>query len=176
MSRILDLDSWKRRQHYEFFKNYDLPFFNVTADLDVTELRRLCKNEGGPSFFAASLFLSLEAAQGVEGVLHEADFPAGARPIANSRGTAPGIWPGGGSVHCGLEVIQVISHAIGSFDGSDRGLVSPADCPKAISLFHHVVDHLLWKRNAWGRRSTGRTASSVIATTTVSHKSRIRLI
>ena len=64
--RILDLDSWKRRQHFEFFRHYEKTWFNICADVDVTALVAHCAEPDGPSFFLASLWLSLEAANGVE--------------------------------------------------------------------------------------------------------------
>jgi chloramphenicol O-acetyltransferase type A len=63
---ILDLDGWKRRQHFEFFRHYEKPWFNICADVDVTALVKRCAGPSGPSFFLASLWLSLEAANGVE--------------------------------------------------------------------------------------------------------------
>ena len=61
----LNLATWPRREQFYFFKDYDLPFFNVCADLDVSELRNHLKRQGG-SFFLASLFLSMRAANRVE--------------------------------------------------------------------------------------------------------------
>ncbi len=63
---ILDLEGWKRRQHFEFFRHYEKPWFNICADVDVTALVARCAEPAGPSFFLASLWLSLEAANGVE--------------------------------------------------------------------------------------------------------------
>ena len=63
---ILDLAGWKRRQHFEFFRHYQKPWFNICADVDVTALVARCAEPGGPSFFLASLWLSLVAANGVE--------------------------------------------------------------------------------------------------------------
>ena len=63
---LLDLENWKRRQHFEFFRHYEKPWFNICADVDVTALVASCAEPGGPSFFLASLWLSLEAANGVD--------------------------------------------------------------------------------------------------------------
>ena len=41
--RIIDLDSWSRREHYEFFKPYPIPFFSITTSVDVAPLRELLK-------------------------------------------------------------------------------------------------------------------------------------
>jgi len=41
--RTIDLDSWPRREHYEFFKPYPVPFFSITTSVDVAPLRKLLK-------------------------------------------------------------------------------------------------------------------------------------
>lgn len=66
MGRTIDLAKWKRAQHYAFYKGFQQPFFSVCADVDVSALHRACQAPGGPSFFLASLFLSLQAANAVE--------------------------------------------------------------------------------------------------------------
>jgi len=65
MPTYLDLAAWPRRPHFELFRGYDNPFFNVCVPVDVTELRRLTRAEG-LSFFIASLYLSTRAANAVE--------------------------------------------------------------------------------------------------------------
>jgi chloramphenicol O-acetyltransferase type A len=57
----LDLENWNRRAAYEFFRDFDDPFFNLTAPLDATVLYRFCR-ENRLSFALAALFLSLRAA------------------------------------------------------------------------------------------------------------------
>ncbi len=63
--RRLDLASWERHQQYELFRSYDWPWFNVTVDVDVEAVAARCAAPGGPSFFLASLWLSLVAANEV---------------------------------------------------------------------------------------------------------------
>ncbi len=63
---VLDLEGWKRRRHFEFFRGYEKPWFNICADVDVTALVARCAEPDGPSFFLASLWLSLVAANEVE--------------------------------------------------------------------------------------------------------------
>jgi chloramphenicol O-acetyltransferase type A len=60
----LDLESWNRKQHFYFFKEYDHPFFNICADVDVTHLLPYTK-EHHLSFFIASLFLSMKVANAI---------------------------------------------------------------------------------------------------------------
>ncbi|MDX1909493.1 MAG: chloramphenicol acetyltransferase [Bacteroidia bacterium] len=61
----LDTDTWYRRQQYEFFRQYEMPFFNMTSLVDVTRLRARSAAEGS-SFFLLSLHASLQAAQEIE--------------------------------------------------------------------------------------------------------------
>jgi chloramphenicol O-acetyltransferase type A len=65
MARPVDLEGWKRREHYRFFRGYEQPFFTLCAEVDVTGAWETCRRPGGPSFFLATLFLSLRAANGV---------------------------------------------------------------------------------------------------------------
>ena len=65
MPRDLDIERWRRRDHYQFFRTYERPFYNLCADADVTELHGHTKR-AGISFFAASLYAALRAANEVE--------------------------------------------------------------------------------------------------------------
>lgn len=66
MPHELDFSTWPRRQHFDLFRGYEQPFFNLCAEVDVTRLAELCAAPAGPSFFLASLFLSLSAANEIE--------------------------------------------------------------------------------------------------------------
>ncbi|MEZ5426148.1 MAG: chloramphenicol acetyltransferase [Pyrinomonadaceae bacterium] len=61
MFKEVDLESWNRRETFEFFKDFEDPFFNIAAHLDATELYRFCKKKG-LSFSLAGLFYSLKTA------------------------------------------------------------------------------------------------------------------
>lgn len=63
--KSVDVENWKRKAAYEYFKDYDNPFFNITANLDVTELYRFCK-ANNLSFSLANLFYSLQAANEIK--------------------------------------------------------------------------------------------------------------
>ena len=67
MGGWIDLKTWRRREHYELFREYQRPFFSVTIDVDVTRVWNQCRKPGTPSFFLTSLFLMLRAVNGVEG-------------------------------------------------------------------------------------------------------------
>ena len=59
--REIDLARWKRRQHFEFFRDFDDPFWGMTAMVDACRLAETCRRPDGPSFFLASYFLALRA-------------------------------------------------------------------------------------------------------------------
>ena len=63
--RELDLEAWERREHFEFFRGFDQPFFTVTVELDVTEAVRRSRQAGGVRFFIRCLHAALGSANGV---------------------------------------------------------------------------------------------------------------
>ena len=66
MSRYLDIETWNRRQQFEFFKNYQDPFFNICANVEVTPLLGLTRSMENISFSIAYHFFSIKAANEVE--------------------------------------------------------------------------------------------------------------
>ncbi len=66
LSTYLDTESWSRREQFHFFKEYDQPFFNICAHLDVTALVRLSRSREGLPFFLTYHYLALRAANEVE--------------------------------------------------------------------------------------------------------------
>ena len=62
----LDVEKWKRREHFELYRRFANPFFSVTVELDVTDLWQRTRAPGGPSFFLASVFCALRAANAVD--------------------------------------------------------------------------------------------------------------
>jgi len=44
MADYLDLENWSRRELFDFFINYDSPYFNVCVSVDVTKLLQLTRD------------------------------------------------------------------------------------------------------------------------------------
>lgn len=91
--RKIALDRWPRRHTYEFFKSFDLPFWQVTVPVEVDPLRRWCARTGH-GFFAASLWLCTRAANEVpelrqrlrpDGVIEWAELYAGSTVLHDDR-------------------------------------------------------------------------------------------
>lgn len=66
MPTFLDLASWPRRSHFELFRNYDRPHFNICANVDVARLRTYVTESETVSFFLATLFLATRVANEIE--------------------------------------------------------------------------------------------------------------
>ena len=87
--RTIDLETWPRREHYEFFRTWDRPQFSVSANVDLTELYRAVKQRGH-SITVAIVYVVTRAANAIpefrqrlrEGgvVEHEVVHPAATIP------------------------------------------------------------------------------------------------
>ncbi|MCZ4245538.1 chloramphenicol acetyltransferase [Pedobacter punctiformis] len=65
MRKKIDINTWIRKDHFNFFNTFDEPFFGVTVDVDCT----FSYNEAkaiNVSFFLLYLYKSLEAANHIE--------------------------------------------------------------------------------------------------------------
>ncbi len=90
----VDIDNWPRRSTYEFFKDYEDPFFNFTANVDASLVYRFCK-ENGLSFSLTGLYYSLVTANEirefrmrlVDGRLVEFECVHGTQTILNEDET-----------------------------------------------------------------------------------------
>jgi len=65
MRHEIDLATWKRREHFEVFKNFDEPLFGITVKVECSTAYRKAK-ESGYSFSNYYLYLSLKAANEIE--------------------------------------------------------------------------------------------------------------
>ena len=43
MKRIIDLETYPRRSHFDYFRNMAFPYVGLTANVDVTNLLRFAK-------------------------------------------------------------------------------------------------------------------------------------
>ncbi len=61
----IDLERWPRRSHYEFFRDFDQPFFDVSSRVDLTPLVQSdARDEFG--LFATMIHTALRAANATE--------------------------------------------------------------------------------------------------------------
>lgn len=69
MIRDIDMNTWPRREIYDFFSPISNPFYSVTFTLDVTNLYRYVK-ERGLSFYYGLVYLCTQAVNRVEAFLY----------------------------------------------------------------------------------------------------------
>lgn len=64
MKTYIDLETYPRRSHFEYFRSLAYPYVGFTANVDVTNLLRAAKNHGGSGFHAI-LWAASQAANAV---------------------------------------------------------------------------------------------------------------
>ncbi|MBO5328449.1 MAG: hypothetical protein J6B04_04680 [Clostridia bacterium] len=63
--KTIDINTWKRKTHYNNFIKYTNPIFSIGAQIEVTNLVLRCK-ERGESFFANLLYVATKCINEVE--------------------------------------------------------------------------------------------------------------
>lgn len=59
MYRIFDIETWNRKETFEFFKDYTDPYAELSVEVDVSTLYDYCK-QNGLSFAYATLWIALK--------------------------------------------------------------------------------------------------------------------
>ncbi|KQC02579.1 chloramphenicol acetyltransferase [Pedobacter sp. Hv1] len=65
MRQLFDLENWPRKDHFNFFNQFEEPFFGVVVEIDCTIAYDKCKREG-KGFFLYYLHQALAAANAIE--------------------------------------------------------------------------------------------------------------
>lgn len=65
MKQKLELENWSRKEHFEFFRKFEEPFFGVTVDVDCSKAYQKAKDQG-TSFFMFYLHKTLVAVNRIE--------------------------------------------------------------------------------------------------------------
>ena len=63
--KIIDINNWNRKEHFEFFSKMTSPFFGIVTEVDCTNAYTKAK-ENNQSFFASYLHKSMIATNSVE--------------------------------------------------------------------------------------------------------------
>jgi chloramphenicol O-acetyltransferase type A len=66
MPRFLDTKTWIRREVFEFFRDFDKPYFNICTQLDITRLLELLRDRADLSIMLAYHYFALRAANEIE--------------------------------------------------------------------------------------------------------------
>lgn len=65
MDRILDIETWNRKEHFRFFSGMDEPFFGIASEIDCTDAYHFCKEKKIP-FFLFYLHKAIVAVNQIE--------------------------------------------------------------------------------------------------------------
>lgn len=65
MKKQIDISTWKRREHFEVFRNFDEPLFGITVRVECSSAYKKAK-EAGYSFSLYYLYLSMKAANEID--------------------------------------------------------------------------------------------------------------
>jgi chloramphenicol O-acetyltransferase type A len=66
MEHYLDLTTWARREIFEFFRDFDKPYFNISTQLDITRLLEFLHTRPSVSVMLAYHYFALRAANEIE--------------------------------------------------------------------------------------------------------------
>jgi len=66
MTRYLNLDTWPRREAFDYFRHFDKPYFNLCARVDAAPLKAAVRALGTGSFSLAYHYLTLRLANEIE--------------------------------------------------------------------------------------------------------------
>ena len=61
--KIIDIQTWKRRDHYQLYNRLAFPYLNITANVNITRLQPWAKSNGFSLFSAISYITSRAANQ-----------------------------------------------------------------------------------------------------------------
>ncbi len=65
LMKFIDIESWKRKDHYNFFKGFDYPHFNICGNVDITKFYSYIKENEIP-FFISFLYVTTKAANDIK--------------------------------------------------------------------------------------------------------------
>ena len=83
--QIIDLQTWERTAHYQFFKRMDYPHYNVCMNIEITNFLRMLESQRLPFYYAMiyAATLAINSAEafryrirGEQVVLHEMVHPS----------------------------------------------------------------------------------------------------
>lgn len=63
--QIIDMNHWKRAEHYKFFRQMDYPQYNISMNIDITNFLNKTKERKLP-FYYAMIYAAMSAANEIE--------------------------------------------------------------------------------------------------------------
>ncbi|MDD3122753.1 MAG: chloramphenicol acetyltransferase [Candidatus Izemoplasmatales bacterium] len=60
----INIETWHRKSHFNYYKDFDMPHFSITANVDITKLYNFVKNSE-KSFFATFLYYVMKTVNAI---------------------------------------------------------------------------------------------------------------
>lgn len=60
MEQYIDINTWDRKEHFDFFSQSDMPLYSITTEIDVTGLRKFAK-ANKTSFYLSLVYVCTKA-------------------------------------------------------------------------------------------------------------------
>lgn len=103
--RYIDMDSFPRKAHFDYFSGLENPYVGITAEVDITGFPEACKEKGYP-FFLTFLYCAANAANTQTGrqqsAAHLGEVFHQGREDPHPRYHSGKSRPGGRHPHCPL--------------------------------------------------------------------------
>ena len=90
MKRTINLATWNRREHFEFFSSLDEPFHGLVANLDCTGTFNHCRQQRQP-FFLTYLYKILQAVNDTDAMRQRIEAGAVVEYERVQRGSGLGL-------------------------------------------------------------------------------------
>ncbi|MFT5871282.1 MAG: chloramphenicol O-acetyltransferase type A [Clostridium sp.] len=65
LMKFIDMENWKRKDHYNYFKQLNYPHFNICGNIDITRFYTYIKEQES-SFFISMLYASTKTANSIK--------------------------------------------------------------------------------------------------------------
>lgn len=63
--KVIDIEKWERKKHYNYFKGLDYPHFNICGNLDITKFYSYIKENKNP-FFISFMYAATKTANNIK--------------------------------------------------------------------------------------------------------------
>lgn len=63
--KFIDIENWKRKDHYNFFRQFSYPHFNICGNLDITKFHKYIKENEIP-FYLSTVYFAAKTANSIK--------------------------------------------------------------------------------------------------------------
>lgn len=140
--KVIDLETWNRRDHYRWYRAYASPHLALTAEVEFTGLVRGCK-AAGRSLFADVMHALATAANEVAPLRQRIRVVDGAEQIVEHPVVHPGFTVGLSGERFGFAMTPLVAERA-AFSAAVREVSAVAQAHDGLTPFDGQRDDLLY--------------------------------